>query len=71
MKKALILCMAFFVLGSSFAVAQDRPTNWFIGAGAGMNIGFDGQVSHSLPVNLPISVPVRQPISMWANTSVR
>ena len=43
MKKALILCLAFFMLGASFAVAQDRPTNWFIGAGAGMNIGFDGQ----------------------------
>lgn len=44
MKFSKIVVSATLVLLSVSAVAQnERPHNWFIGAGGGLNVGFDGQ----------------------------
>ena len=39
MKKTLL---TLFLCGISLAAAAQRETGWFVGAGAGMNFGFDG-----------------------------
>ena len=41
MKKTVSIFLALALCISAFG--QNRPTNWFIGGGGGMNFGFDGQ----------------------------
>ncbi len=38
-----IILMASSFVGVAHAQSEDYPTNWFVGAGGGMNIGLDGQ----------------------------
>lgn len=41
---AVLLCAGVFA-------QNDRPTNWFIGAGGGLNIGFDGKDYNDRPIS--------------------
>ncbi len=42
MKKFLALAVLAFMAGTALAQTE-RPADWFIGAGGGVNLGFDGQ----------------------------
>jgi outer membrane protein OmpA-like peptidoglycan-associated protein len=41
--KRIHLAVAALVVAVSASAQSERPTNWFLGAGGGINIGFDGK----------------------------
>ena len=47
--KRILLAAAALVIATATFAQNERPTNWFLGAGGGLNIGFDGKDYISRP----------------------